>query len=195
MFCSTNETDLYKVFTFRYRIFCFTFTVLWSFRMEPPFIFFAFVDLFGWIDKSKKFKKAIHKNFNVRWKMKSDGRNQLLFNFDELTNVKNVRNHVTVCFSKVNKECFCLLLGFSFNFLSENKLVCFFNAKTKIRLLPYMLRHIECAFEKWNLNIKERISQVNVYYRKLCRGRKFRNSLQRKQKLKIENIILGILQS
>jgi len=38
---------LYKVFTFVYSIFTFTFTVKWSFRMEAAFIFFALDDLFG----------------------------------------------------------------------------------------------------------------------------------------------------
>ena len=97
---------------------------------------------------------------------------------------KNVNNNVTVCFSNVSKESFCLLLGFSFYLLSENKHVCFLNATTKTRNLSYMLRHIECAFETWNLNTKKRIRLVIVHSRILCMGRKFRNSQQRKKKLK-----------
>ena len=115
--------------------------------------------------------------------MNNVGRDQIWFNFDRLSNVKNVKSNVTVCFSNVNKECFCLFLGFSFYLLSENKHVCIFNAKTKTHL-SYMLRHNGCAFETWNLNTKKSIGLVKVHSRILYMGRKFRNSQQRKKKLK-----------
>jgi len=54
--------------------------------------------------------------------MKNNGRDQLWFNFEKGLEVKHLNRHVTAYFSKVKKRCFCLLLGFFFYLLSENKL-------------------------------------------------------------------------
>jgi hypothetical protein len=112
-----NKLDwLYIIFTFGYSVFSFTFTVIWSFRMEAAFIFFALDDPFRWTDKSEKCKESSHKNVSHKITDEKWWQRQLWFNFDKPSKEWNLKCHVTVCFSAVKKECFCLQLGFFFNF-------------------------------------------------------------------------------
>ena len=64
----------------------------------------------------KSVKSQFTKNYHTRWRTKNDGSDKLWFNFDKTSKVKNLKRHVTACFSAVKKECFCLQLGFFINF-------------------------------------------------------------------------------
>ena len=54
------------VFIFGYSIFSFTFTVIWSLRMEATFIFFGLDDAFGGTIKSESLKSQFAKSYHTR---------------------------------------------------------------------------------------------------------------------------------
>ena len=67
------------------------------------------------IKKVKSVKILFTKAYHTRWRTKNDGSNKLWFNLDKPSKVKNLKSHVTVGFSAVKTECYCLQLGFVFN--------------------------------------------------------------------------------
>jgi hypothetical protein len=63
----------------------------------------------------KSAKNQFTNCYHTRWRTKNDGSDKLWFIFDKRSKVKNIKSHVTVCFSAVKNHSFCLQLGFFFN--------------------------------------------------------------------------------
>jgi len=155
--------------------------------MEAAFIFFVFDDPSRWNDKSEKCKESIHQKLTCKIGHENDGRDQLYFCSYGQSKGEDINCHITVYFSAVTQRSICLLSGSFFYLLSVNKPPCLFNATTKTHFWWYMWRNIECFFETWNLNTKNKSAFENVQ-QEILQENKCPGINADKAKLKIKTI-------
>jgi hypothetical protein len=146
-----NKLDwLYMVITFGYSVFSFTFTVIWSLRMEAAFIFFALDDPFGWTDKREKCKELIHKNVSHTTKDEKLWQRQTLVHFRSTIESEKRKDSCHCVFLRSEKEVFLFAVRAFFSLPSKNKLLWLFKCNdentpfvTDVAKYPVCFRHVK----------------------------------------------------